>query len=85
MTGTTICGGDWRYTKPVWWGTFTATNVVTGAVHDTGATVLDDARGFVADLEPAEPAAVTATYTIASGPQRARAGHQRFPHTNHFD
>lgn len=85
MTGTTICGGDWRYTKPVWWGTFTATNVVTGASHDTGATVLDDAHRFVADLEPSGPAPEPATYTIASGPQRARAGHQRFPHANHFE
>jgi hypothetical protein len=84
MTRSTICEGDWRYTKPVWFGTFTARNAVTGDTHDTGALDLDDARLFIALLTP-PASATTATYTIASGPQRARGGHQRFPHTNHFE
>jgi len=86
MTRSTICEGDWWYSKPVWFGTFTVRNAVTGESYDTGACELVDARSFVAALAPAEQVSVVAaTYTIASGPQRSRGGHQRFPGANHFE
>lgn len=84
MTLTTVCEGDWRYSKQVWHGTFTATNVATGDSHDTGARDMPGARAFVAQFTPARPTAAV-TFTIASGPQRARAGHQRFPNAQHFE
>jgi hypothetical protein len=84
MTRTTICNGDWHYTKAVWYGTFTATNVVTGDTHDTGATDRVGAFAFIAELYPPAPRPAGVTYTISRG-SRARAGHQRFPGTNHFE
>jgi len=47
-------------------------------VVETGAGHIDQAQAVIAALYPVEPKpASTATYTIASGPERARAGHQR--------
>jgi hypothetical protein len=54
-----------------------ATDGRTGEVHQTGATNIAGARAFTAALTPAAPAPAV-TITIASGPQRARAGHQRY-------
>jgi hypothetical protein len=77
MTSTTFRDGDWTYRKATWYGTWIATNDVTGERHDTGADHIRDAYAFIDQLAKAKAPAPTATYTIASGPQRARAGHQR--------
>lgn len=76
----TITEGAWTYTRTD--GTFTVANTTTGQSHTTNATTMADARSFVIALLRQTR---TVTYTIASGPQRARAGHQRFPHANHFE
>jgi hypothetical protein len=84
MTRTTICHGDWTLTKQVWHGTYTATNLVTKEVRDTGAVDRDTALAFIAELDPPNPKPADVAYTIARG-SRARGGHQRFPGANHFE
>lgn len=71
--------GPWTYVQATYRSTFTVTDSRTGESHDSGATVFPDARRFVYELSRTQP---VVTMTIASGPQRARAGHQRY--TTHF-
>lgn len=82
---TTFRSGDWTYRKATWYGTWIATNDVTGEKVDTGAEHINDAYAVIDQLAPVAVPAQAATYTIASGPQRSRAGHQRFPRANHFE
>jgi hypothetical protein len=69
----------WDYRCAGWMSPWTATDRRAGQVHQTGARDLVSARAFVAALntQPAAPAAAV-TFTLAGGPQRARAGHQRY-------
>lgn len=77
MSATTISEGHWVYRAAGWMSPFTATDRRTGQTHQTGVTTIAAARAFVATLDPAEDIPAVQV-TIASGPQRARAGHQRY-------
>lgn len=70
--------GPWRLTKPDWYSPWIATHTGTGEERDTECRNINDA---LATLPPdtAQPGRASGgTYTIASGPQRARTGHQRY-------
>jgi hypothetical protein len=57
------------------WGHWFAHNLETGDSYDTGTSVTTDARRVV--FERRQRKTAPARYEIASGPERARAGHQR--------
>jgi hypothetical protein len=78
MSATTISEGHWTYRNAGWMSLWTATDTRTGQTHETGARHINDARAYTAALAPAEDTATAFEVTIASGPQRARAGHQRY-------
>lgn len=78
-------GGQWEYRlnetarKGTWW----ALNLQTGERIRTGQTTMTDLKAFMYDLHVARGG--NKGVTIASGPERARVGHQRFNqyHTAH--
>lgn len=77
MSATTISEGHWTYRATAWMTPFVATDRRTGQTHDTGATTIAAARAYTDALD--QPAATaTVQITIASGPQRARTGNQRY-------
>lgn len=77
-----ITEGAATYTKPAGrWTCWTYTDTATGESWDTGTDLITDARARVYDRIRAQQAQ---RYTIASGPQRARAGHQRFVGARQF-
>ena len=69
--------GNWEYRlneanpKASWW----AKNLETGELVRTGHRVMTDARRV---MYTHTRQALAGTYVIASGPERARAGHQRY-------
>lgn len=71
--------GPWTYERATWRSTFVLSNSETGEVLDTRTTTFPDARRWLYEHNRSQRPAVQ--YSIVSGPQRARAGHQR--HTVH--
>lgn len=79
MSANTITDGPWIYSRQNSWDAWTVTDSRSGQSHDTGALTFPDARRFTYELS--RRTATTVQVTIASGPQRARAGHQRYTTT----
>ncbi len=80
--------GTTTYTRIGWGSTYTYADEATGESFDTGETNMPDARRVVFARHQAarrtarEAGETVPTYTIESGPQRARTGHQRHRYRN---
>lgn len=76
MGANEITEGHWTYSRQGMGTNWTLTDSRTGQSHDTGARTFPDARRFSYDL--GRTVAAATQWTIASGPERSRAGDQRY-------
>lgn len=73
MGANEITEGHWTYSRQGMGANWTLTDSRTGHSHDTGARTFPDARRFAFNLGQR-----ATQWTIASGPERARTGDQRY-------
>jgi hypothetical protein len=82
-TSATHCHGPWRLTKQHWSDPWIATHIDTGEVRETHCHDVRDAIDTLRDLDDSDRP--QGAYTIASGPSRARTGHQRHTGTKFLE